>query len=750
MTIRKKTLGVIFSIMLVMGTIIYSITHIILMSGYLKLETREMIKTCDQTFNQMEEDLSAIRSVAGDWAPWDDTYQFIQDLNSDYIENNLMYSTISNLNVNFMIYIDNKGIVRYCIALDLQNKTKEKCDENFVRLIKQTPVLLRNENQKNIISGYAFMGEQIVLMASSPILTSKFEGPVKGTLVVGKYLNVQAVKSFEEKLKIPVSIKKIDPEKPVEPFSDGESGSILKNKFTIKRPDNSTIVASLVFKDLSERPLFVLEIEKRRDVYLQGKNSLWSFLFALVIISFVFIIAILLLLERTILYRLSKLSQDVKKITLQEHVKERVSLNGNDEITSLSVNINQMLEKIWENEKRYQMLFESASDAILLLKEDMIIDCNQMAQVLFGCEKKQIIGKDLCVFSPENQADGSLSLQKYYKIIEAASVNEPLLFEWIYAKKDKTAFDAEVNLTCIDLPSGRHIQAIIRDITQRNQSQRLMVQTEKMLSLGGLAAGMAHEINNPLAGMIQSAQVIENRLSKDLPINIHTAQEAGTTFAAIKSYMEKRNIFKLLDAVNHSGIQAAKIINNMLSFARKEHYKKEPDNIIAVLEASIDLARNNYNLKLKYDFKSIDIIREYESGHFCVECRTSSLQQVFFNIFKNSAEAMFGSGTKTRRPTLMLRVFKDDGNVQIEIKDNGPGIDEKIKGRIFEPFFTTKGPREGTGLGLSVSYFIISEDHGGEMNVESDVGKGTIFIIRLPLSQDPDMDLVTGCECILN
>ncbi|MBU1342507.1 MAG: hypothetical protein KKE44_15290, partial [Proteobacteria bacterium] len=148
---------------------------------------------------------------------------------------------------------------------------------------------------------------------------------------------------------------------------------------------------------------------------------------------------------------------------------------------------------------------------------------------------------------------------------------------------------------------------------------------------------------------------------------------------------------------------------------------------------TIELAQTDYTLKSKYDFKTIEIIKEYESGLLCVLCHGGSLQQVFFNIIKNAAEAIFHAKEKNKPPKLILRILKDTAWVQIEIEDNGPGIEEKIKPRIFEPFFTTKGPREGTGLGLSVSYFIVVEDHDGDIKVESERGTGTKFVIRLPL-----------------
>lgn len=733
LTLRKKTLSVVFSTILFMGIIIYLIIHFVLTAGYIKLETDDIIKTTDQASKQLEEDVSTLKSVVGDWAPWDDTYQFIQDLNSDYIENNLMDLTMINFNINFMVFIDTKGIVRYCKAFDLKNGVDKKSVEPFQLLVEQNSILLRNETQKDTVSGYALLSDKTVMLASAPILTSKFKGPSQGTLLVGKYLDRSAVKIFKEKLKIPMEIIKITPGRSIKNFLKMERHTSTKNKYVIKRPDKSNIISSVLVEDLSKNPLFIMEIKKQRAIFQQGKNSLNSLFLALFIISLVCMAVTLIFLERTVLYRLFKLSEDVKKITTQGNMKERISLNGNDEISSLSFDINQMLDKLWENKKRYQILFESASDAILLFKGDKIVDCNLMALELFDCSTDQMVGKDPCFFSPEKQADGEFSSQKCQKIFEDTSFENQILFEWIYLKKDKTTFEAEVNLTSIDLPSGRHLQAIIRDITERNHSQRMMIQAEKMLSLGGLAAGMAHEINNPLAGMMQNAQVIENRLSIDLPVNIATAEEMGTSLSKIKNYMEKRNIFKLIQSINYSGKKAAKIIENMLNFSRKTDSEKSPGNIVDLLDRTIELAQTDYSLKSNYDFKQIEIIREYESTLLNVLCHGSSLQQVIFNIFKNAAEAIFSSKEENKTPKLFLRIFKDNENVQIEIEDNGPGIEEKVRQRIFEPFFTTKNPGKGTGLGLSVSYFIINEDHNGDMIVESEIGRGTKFIIILPL-----------------
>ena len=136
----------------------------------------------------------------------------------------------------------------------------------------------------------------------------------------------------------------------------------------------------------------------------------------------------------------------------------------------------------------------------------------------------------------------------------------------------------------------------------------------------------------------------------------------------------------------------------------------------------------------KKDFRQIEIVREYEEDLPDVQCEAGKIQQVMLNILRNGAEAMQEEREKNKKPYFILRLAheKERGMVRIEIEDNGPGMDEATRKRVFEPFFTTKPINRGTGLGLSVSYFIIKENHGGEMSVESSSGGGTRFIIRLP------------------
>nr|WP_319394680.1 ATP-binding protein [uncultured Desulfobacter sp.] len=280
--------------------------------------------------------------------------------------------------------------------------------------------------------------------------------------------------------------------------------------------------------------------------------------------------------------------------------------------------------------------------------------------------------------------------------------------------------------------------AVIRvdDVTDQVLMEEMVIQSEKMLSVGGLAAGMAHEINNPLAGMMQTAQVMGRRLTARLDIraNREAAQAVGTSIEAIEQFMAARGIHRMLKAITESGVRVSKIVNNMLSFARKDGTRISSHDLTEIIDKTIELAATDYDLKKTYDFKRIKIIKTYGDDLSAIPCQANQIQQVVLNILTNGAQAM--QGVRTPDPQFTIRTYVDTARDMacIEIEDNGPGMDERTRKHIFDPFFTTKPVGVGTGLGLSVSYFIITENHNGEMAVESSLGTGAKFVIRIPLT----------------
>jgi len=277
--------------------------------------------------------------------------------------------------------------------------------------------------------------------------------------------------------------------------------------------------------------------------------------------------------------------------------------------------------------------------------------------------------------------------------------------------------------------------AIIRmdDVTDQIRMEQVLIQSEKMLSLGGLAAGMAHEINNPIAGMVQNCEVLINRLTRQMPKNKSIAEECNINFSDMLKYMEKRNITKTLQMIKGSGRKAADIVKNMLEFARKDGATKSQYKLSTIFEESLKLIATDFSLKDKYDFKKIQIIKEYPEPEHPLFCDKNQIQQVLLNILKNGAEAMVEN--QTPNPTFKITISNTDNAATMKIANNGPIIPTDNKRYIFDPFYTTKSPDKGTGLGLSIAYFIIVQNHGGEIFIE-DTEQGTEFVINLPINKD--------------
>jgi len=285
------------------------------------------------------------------------------------------------------------------------------------------------------------------------------------------------------------------------------------------------------------------------------------------------------------------------------------------------------------------------------------------------------------------------------------------------------------------LVMNAQVGAVIRidDITERVHIEEMMIQTEKMLSVGGLAAGMAHEINNPLGGIMQGQQNILRRLQPDMEKNRQVANQYDIDLNQLQHYLEDRKIFHFLDEINKAGKRASTIVVNMLQFSRKATINKEKVNILEVIDLVLKLASMDYDLKKKYDFRSIEIIRDYPHKLPLLPCVSSEIQQVLLNIFRNSAQSLNEIDKSKTQSRLSIHVYQLNHYISIDIEDNGCGMDKETTRRVFEPFYTTKDPGIGTGLGMSVSYFIIVETHAGEMLVESELGVGTKIIIRLPI-----------------
>ena len=396
-------------------------------------------------------------------------------------------------------------------------------------------------------------------------------------------------------------------------------------------------------------------------------------------------------------------------------------------------------QHIWQQEEseaelnRLRNLLSNVVDSMPSTLICVDVDCrviqwNRQAEQVTGITAAQAEGDDLIALFPQLTQEMTHIREAIHKGL--SSHDQRLKF----TTGEAVRF---YDVTIYPLTTNGIDGAVIRvdDVTKRVRIEEMMIQSEKMLSVGGLAAGMAHEINNPLAGILQNVQVMHNRIQQDLPANIQAAQACGTTIESVARYLTERKVYEMIERIRESGKRAAKIVDNMLSFSRKSSCHLEPCNMVELMEQSLALAANDYCLEGGFDFRQIEIIREYDEDLPPVHCESSQIQQVLLNLLKNGAQAMAETRATLGDGRFILRIRGESRAVRLEIEDNGPGIPDDQTQRIFEPFFTTKPIGVGTGLGLSVSYFIVKENYGGELLVENMPGGGACFILRLPCSR---------------
>ncbi|MFC1742912.1 PAS domain S-box protein [Candidatus Riflebacteria bacterium] len=388
------------------------------------------------------------------------------------------------------------------------------------------------------------------------------------------------------------------------------------------------------------------------------------------------------------------------------------------------------LEREIASTKRYLENVVDSMPSVLVgvNPECNVTQWNLEAQKNTGISQAEALGRPLSEVMPEF----SLGVNKVKEAISKKEARKIMKMP-LKINGDKHFSDVMVYPLVTNGIEGAVVR--IDDVTDKVRLEEMMIQTEKMLSVGGLAAGMAHEINNPLGGIIQGTQNVIRRLSPEIQGNSEVAEECGTTLTNIRAYMEKRKILKFLEGIRESGNRAAKIISNMLHFSRKSESNMAPHSLSRLIDSTIELAASDYDLKKKYDFKHIEIERDYDEGLEQVPCIETEMEQVILNFLKNSAHAISEKKDPEMKPKIIIRTRLEKEMARIEVEDNGCGIDAENCRRVFDPFFTTKEVGIGTGLGLSVAYFIITTNFNGNVEVESQKGEGTKFIMRIPLKR---------------
>ena len=368
-------------------------------------------------------------------------------------------------------------------------------------------------------------------------------------------------------------------------------------------------------------------------------------------------------------------------------------------------------------------IIDSMPSALFTLDQSgYIIQCNQQAADWLACEREPLVGNRLANYIPMfNEID----LQ-----FNEDSTPEVTKLERVKLSLPIGNFPADITLYPLKDKNLNGLVIRIDDISKREKMEEVIMQTEKMKSVGGLAAGMAHEINNPLGAILQGVQNIQRRIHPEHEVNQQSAEKLDLDLKTMNLYLDDRDILKFINNIQDAGKRAASIVSNMLQFSRGNQKSLTNIAVKDLLESSLTIARADLELK------SININVESINENMMLHCIPSELEQVILNLLQNAAQALLEHQGQTTnldwKPQIAISAEQQDEQIIIKVKDNGPGMDDITRRRIFEPFYTTKDVGQGTGLGLSVSYFIITAHHQGQLDVISSPQQGACFIIKLP------------------
>lgn len=376
-------------------------------------------------------------------------------------------------------------------------------------------------------------------------------------------------------------------------------------------------------------------------------------------------------------------------------------------------------KKIAEQERNYREIFNAASDAIFIYDEEgKLYDMNESVKPMFGYDREELLTLRTRALVLDEPPYDMKHLEAY---MEKALNGKNQRFDWLARKKNGTHFWVVVSLKKSKIGGKEKVLAVVRDIDEKKKialelerhqgrleklvSERTekLIESEKMASIGMLAAGVAHEINTPLRSIEKGLVGLETFVNEHIP------------------RQDQKDLAPLMDSIKVGVQRAEGIVTSLNHYSQQDDPFEEKCHVHEIIDNCLMILHNKY----KYH---IEITKKYAHDIPVIAGHEGKLHQVFLNILTNAIQAIEDQGT------IGIRTGLEDGSLTISFRDNGHGISKANLSRISDPFFTTKEAGQGTGLGLSIAFRII-QDHRGTIHYDSVEGKGTEVTIRLPLNR---------------
>jgi PAS domain S-box-containing protein len=692
---------------------IYEVSQKIMLDNIAISENKEAESNAQRFITNLNLVLQSINSTDNDWSSWDDTYQFIENNNTAYIDSNLPDETFIHLGLNVMLFINQSRQLVFGKAVDLENQKNIDLQDTEISQIVNNNFLYTNDHSQSE-GGLILFADTPMLVISQPILTSADEGPVRGALIMGRFLDKSQSNVLAQAVGLPFEIFAIGTSQMPLDFQLA-SKSLSPTEPVFAQVKNETNVAGYVLlQDVSGAPIVIARVDSYRSAYLQATTSLNYLLVSFIVLGIVIFAVTAILLDKVVLSRVSQITRDVTKIDPKNEQRNYVYIKGNDELSNLGCKINGMITVIQDSRdelKRYseslenkveertlelkksqeklERIFAASADTILALdRQNNIMECNKQIYEASGYSREDLIGKPVSSF---------LSEADFKRIMKKLKNNEnglAIQVECSIAKKDKSVYPAELTISSLRDAQGAPfgLVVIIRDLTEKKELEEKLSNAKRLAAIGELAGMVGHDLRNPLAAIKNAVYFLKKK------------------GALIKEEQAKTMLETIEDGIAHSD----KIINDLLDYSKEMHLELTKYSAHTLVDESIAMIQVPDRIQIINDVHKETLIW----------VNSDKMKRVFINLIKNAIEALPEKGT------VKISSYQTGDQVEIAFADTGLGIPKETLQKLFTPLFTTKA--QGMGFGLAICKRIV-EEHGGLISVETEQGKGTTFKINLPI-----------------
>ena len=489
MTLRRKTLIIILATLVALIVILFVVSQTIFLRSATRLEEQDTRQNVERALNALNQEISQLESTVGDWAPWDDTYAFIDDADEAYIRSNLIDDTFVNLGLNLMLFIDSSGQIVFGKAIDLQNEQEVPVPESVKEHISTDNLLTQHDSVESSISGIILLPEGPMLVASHPILTSEREGPIKGTLIMGQYLDYAKVDNLAETTRLSLSVERLDAPQTSPEFKQAFEALSEDSPVFVQPLDRNSVAGYGLIEDIYGMPVLMLRAEMPRAIYQQGQTSLLYFVASLWLVGFVFVVVIVLLLEKSVLSPLTRLSLSVGNVGKSGDPSARVSLvnksgsksTGGDELSSLTGEINRMLDALEsshkalaESEDKFKRLVEDMNDGYFVVQDSRVVFANSRSTEMLGYSVEDVIGRPVAeLIAPE-----VFETVSDWHMKRTHGETAPQQYEVELVKRGGTKCTVELGTRRIDYAGKPAASVVMRDVTERKFAEEALRESE--------------------------------------------------------------------------------------------------------------------------------------------------------------------------------------------------------------------------------------------------------------------------------